>query len=407
MARAAVQSAPTVSCARSDVPHSIRVCGNLLVDSSGASVQLRGVNVGGLDGGAIFGRSPSNPWGGVTGTPTPNWSTIKTWGANAVRLTLNEASWLGLTCIDKGGIGTTVSNGVQSQNRPGARIKADPGGNYQATVRTSVAEATAAGLYVIIDLHLSAPGDACPTAQNAMADADHSIAYWSSIAGTFKGNPGVIFELFNEPFLDRAMLAGEAPWPALLNGEGTISSYQVQGSPSTIDEHWKNAGMQQMLDAVRATGAHNVVLTSTLSYSSSMGGWLQYHPTDRLNPGQIGAVWHAYPGGANYPGKVNCKDFPSCSARTMAAVLEIRAGGFPVVITEFGDPVGGTSAPLSAVLLPFADTNDIGYLAWTWDIWPGTPYYLISDAQGTPTAGFGTYVKAHYLCRSSHTRNCP
>ena len=56
---------------------SIRVSGNHLVDANGNTVQLRGVNVGGLDGVAIQGWSPSNPWGGVTGTPTPNWNTIR------------------------------------------------------------------------------------------------------------------------------------------------------------------------------------------------------------------------------------------------------------------------------------------------------------------------------------------
>ena len=327
-----------------------------------------------------------------------------------MRLTLNEASWLGLTCVDEGGVGSVVTNGVKVANVPGQLIKADPGGNYQSTVATSVADATAAGLYVIIDLHLAAPGNACPTVQNAMADADHSLAYWTSMATTFKKYPNVIFELFNEPFLDQVTLTDNAPWVDLLNGGGTLTSFLAQTPSSpwqiSVPYTWHNAGMQQMLDAVRATGATNVVLTSTLAYSSSMGGRLQYHPTDSLNPSQVGAVWHAYPGGASYPAQVDCIGMPTCSAQTMAAAQAIMSAGYPVVITEFGDPVGGTSAPLSQVLLPFADTNGISYMAWAWDIWPGTTYYLITDAAGTPTAGFGAYVKAHYLCRAAGTATC-
>jgi endoglucanase len=41
--------------------------------------------------------------------------------------------------------------------------------------------------------------------------------------------------------------------------------------------------MQQMLDAVRATGATNVVLTSTNSYAGALYDWLQYKPTDPPN----------------------------------------------------------------------------------------------------------------------------
>jgi hypothetical protein len=391
---------------------SIHVSGNHLVDGNGNTVQLRGVNVSGLEGVAIGGWSPSNAWGSVTGTPTPNWTTIKTWGVNAVRLPLNEASWLGLTCADDGGYGSVVTNGVKVHNVPGQIVKADPGGNYQSTVATSVAEATAAGLYVIIDLHLAAPGNLCPMAQNAMADADHSIAFWTSLATMLKTYPNVIFELFNEPFLDMVTLTNNAPWTDLINGGGTLTSFMAQTPSSpwqmSVAFTWQNAGMQQMLDAVRATGATNVILTSTLGYAGSIGGWLQYHPTDSLNPSQIGAVWHAYPASATYPAQVGCTGgLPACSAQTMAAAQAIMAAGYPVVLTEFGDPVGGTSAPLSQVLLPFADTNGISYMAWTWDIWPGTTYYLITDAAGTPTAGYGAYVKAHYLCRAAGTTSCP
>jgi len=400
-------AAQRAECGPAVPAKAIRVCGRNLVDAQGAALQLRGVNVGGLDGVAVQGWSPANPWGGVTGTPTPDWKAIKAWGANAVRLTLNEASWLGLTCIDRNGTGKTVVNGTQHQNEPGALIKADPGGNYQATVARSVAEATAAGLFVIVDLHLSAPADACPMTQNAMADADHSIDFWTSVATAFKASSNVLFELFNEPFLDQAPLVQGDPWTVLRDGNGTLRSYRVPGTPDTVSAAWRSAGMQQMLDAVRATGASNVVLTSTLAYSSAMGGWLQHHPIDTLHPSQIAAVWHAYPGDSRYPAQVNCIGLPQCSARTMQAVQDILAAGFPVVLTEFGDPVGGTAAPLSSMLLPFADANGIGYLAWTWDIWPGTPFYLITDAAGTPTAGFGAYVKAHLLCRAAGTATCP
>lgn len=383
---------------------SIKVSGNHLVDANGNTVQLRGVNIAGLEFVAVSGWSAGNPWGMQTGDPTPNWETVKTWGTNAVRLPLNEASWLGLSCIDLGG----------NAGKTGAIIKADPGGNYQATVEKSVADATAAGLYVILDLHWAAPNQGttpiCPTIQNPMADLDHSIAFWTSLASRFKNNPAVIFELFNEPFLDAKGPITDHTWQDLLSG-GKVEKViygDGHGSPSS-DLTWSTAGMQQMLDAVRATGATNVVLTSTLQWGSQMDGWLKYKPTDPI--GQLGAVWHAYPAS---PTQVGCvKDniisvgFPECSALEMSAVQAILAAGYPVAITEYGDAIGGTSAPWAAVLLPFADANGISYFAWTWDKWTlSKDNLLITDAAGTPTAGYGTYVKQHHLCRAAGTAVC-
>jgi endoglucanase len=383
---------------------SVHISGAHLVDGNGNVVQLRGVNVSGLEGVAIIGWNPKDPWGGI-GKPLPDWKAMKTWGVNAVRLPLNEASWRGGNCTDEGGFSFTYVNGVQTQDKPGQVIQTDPGNNYQATVIASVNSATAAGLYVILDLHLSAPGGACPTTQNAMADADHSVTFWTSLANAFKGYPSVVFELFNEPFLDQTSLQDHAPWPDLLNGTGTLSSYIVQGKPSIITYTWHNAGMQQMLNAVRAAGATNVVLTSTLAYSSQMDGWLHYHPTDSLKPSQVGAVWHAYPA-PNYPTQESCIGLPSCSSQIMTEVQRILAAGFPVVLTEFGDAIGG-NAPFASVLLPFADANGVGYLGWTWDAWKAPANVLITDMSGTPTVGYGAYVKAHYLCRAAGSVKCP
>ncbi len=377
--------------ATSTTSMSVSVSGNKLIDAQGNEIQLRGVNVSGLEGVAVQGWSPSNPWGGQTGTPTPDWSTMKTWGTNVVRLPLNEASWLGLSCIDEGGVGSTITNGVRTQNKPGTMVKADPGNNYQATVASSVAGATEAGFYVILDLHWAAPGDICPTLQNAMADADHSVAFWTSVANTFKNSPNVIFELFNEPFLDMTQaLVGDTPGPDLLNG-ATLTSVAAAtpGGTITVAHTWQSAGMQQMLNAVRATGATNVVITSTNSYAGAPYEWLQYKPTDSAN--QLAAVWHAYHN----------------SSQDMAAAQAIKAAGYPMIITEYGDAIGGSTAPTSSVILPFADANDISYLGWTWDVWPGVgAFVLITDAAGNPTQGYGTYVKAHYLCRAAGTAVC-
>ena len=186
---------------------SVRVQGNRFIDSAGNVVQLRGVRFSGFEFTAIQGwnlADPSGKQGGQVGGP--KWSAIAAWKANIVRIPMNEASWLGYSCTDTGGV---VHN-------------PDPGGNYKSAIQTQVTQANAAGLYVILDLHWTAPGTACPMLQTQMADNDHSIEFWTQVATAYKGNPAVMFELFNEPHLDFDF-SGD-PWTYMMKGTGGSSA---------------------------------------------------------------------------------------------------------------------------------------------------------------------------------------
>ena len=105
---------------------------------------------------------------------------IKAWATNAVRVPLNEDCWLGI-------------NGVPA---------AYAGSNYINAIVNYVNLLNQNGLYAILDLHWTAPGTTKATGQQPMPDQDHSPAFWSSVASTFKGNSSVIFDLFNEPYPD-------------------------------------------------------------------------------------------------------------------------------------------------------------------------------------------------------------
>ncbi len=261
------------------VAPAVSVRGNRLIDSAGNILQLRGVSFSGFEFVAIGGWSPADPSGGQAGQPNgPKWSAVKAWNANVVRLTLNETSWLGLTCVDTDGV---TRNG-------------DPGGNYRSAIATQVEQATAAGLYVILELHWSAPGNTCPMVQTQMANMDHSVTFWTSVASTFMANSSVMFSLYNEPYF-YALSSPLDEWSALMKG-GTFSYY-----PATSGTHnyqnimvtWSSAGMQTLLDAVRGTGATNVVLISGVEFGNNVSNWLASKPQDVLN--QVAAVWHPYP----------------------------------------------------------------------------------------------------------------
>ena len=380
----------------------IRVASGRLVDSKGQTVQLRGANVAGLEYVAVQGWDPGNPWGSQSGTATPDWKLIKSWGMNVVRLPLNEASWLNLSCVTLGVAGTVVREGRSQAAHVGSHLQADPGGNYRATVLRSVNDALEAGLYVIVDLHWSAPDFICPMSQNSLADDSNAIPFWRSVADTFRNRPGVLFELFNEPTLtpDRS-----EHWELLLSG-GDQEEILTGGNPATVRIPWRAAGMQAMLDAVRSTGARNVVLVSGLSYAGNLRRWMKYRPVDPIQ--QMAVAWHAYPA-FNSTWGTSAYLETNAGPQAWHDVEAILEAGYPVVVTEFGDrnTQGTVGAPFAQRLLPWADRHGVSYVGWAWMISQSPCCVLIKDALGTPTPGYGEYVKSHYLCRAKGRPDCP
>jgi len=376
----------TVTISGSTPTHlAVSVQGNHLVDGKGSPLQLRGVNVSGLEYVAIQGWSAGDPWGGGQ---KPNWDAIKKWKANAVRLPLNEASWLGRACKDP---------------KSGAMRSTDPGRNYVATAVQSVDEATAVGFYVVLDLHWSAPGPYCPRMQNAMADADNSIEFWKSVAQTFKNQRNVAFELFNEPFITKD---GHSPvngdtaraWPYLMAGsrEAPFTGFaeaDAGGGSNDVKFRWQIATMQSMLDAIRATGAENVVLVGGQDYSQQLDGWAANHAADPLK--QMAAAWHAYPKFKAAFGTAE-ESQPNYYPQIYKDAQAILDAGFPILITEIGEVCtpGTPNAPEVTNVTKWADAHAVSVFGWTWDNWYSASNkecanVLILDRNGTPTPGYG------------------
>ena len=109
-----------------------------------------------------------------------------------------------------------------------------------------------------------------------MADADHSPAFWSSLATALRSDPGVVFDLYNEPH--------DISWSCWLNGCWTARGWKARG--------WKAAGMQSLLDAVRSTGATQPVLAAGLNWGGDLSGWLTHEPSDPDH--QLAASAHIY-----------------------------------------------------------------------------------------------------------------
>jgi endoglucanase len=304
----------------------VRVSGNHLVDDAGRTVRLLGVNRSGLEYACVQG------WGFADGpTDATSIAAMKTWSIDAVRLPLNEDCWLGI-------------NGVKTQYG---------GAAYRSYVKAFAARLSAAGLTVILDLHWSAPGTQRATGQQQMPDADHSPAFWSSVARAFRGNGSVVFDLYNEPH--------DVSWKCWRDGCG----------------RW--AGMQRLVNAVRAAGGRQPLMLGGLAWSNDLAGWLRWRPRDPLH--QLIASFHLY--------NFNACDTAACWNTTVEPVAVV----VPVVTGELGE--NDCAHGFIDGYMPWADAAGVSYLGWTWDTWNcNSGPALISGYDGTPTA-FGTGFQSH------------
>jgi endoglucanase len=290
-------------------------------------------------------------------------------GFNAVRLPLNETCWLGINGVNGAASGSSYITGVQ---------------NYVSLFRSN-------GIYVIVEMHWNAPGTFVASSQLPMADADHGVDFWKAVAAKFKGDPGVVFDLYNEPHLNStpkggfvAGGSGADPWSCWLNGGCTIT-------PQTWEQQtggYVVAGMQPMLDAVRGTGATNVVLAGGLNWAGDLSGWAAHAPHDTAS--NLAASAHVYYKPENCMGAACYSTLQDFSMDTQIPIVTGEVGEFDCAHTFLDS------------FMAWADMSGVSYLAWSWSLEPcgspGPSYSagpsLITDWNGTPTA-YGQGFKDH------------
>ncbi|MGW1878597.1 cellulase family glycosylhydrolase [Streptomyces sp. NPDC001975] len=327
----------------------LHVSGTKLVDAGGTAHRLLGVN---RSGGEFMCVQGYGIWDGPVDDAAIK--AIAGWKANAVRIPLNEECWLGLS-----------------------NVKPEYGGaNYINAVKDLVARVESFGMTPILDLHWSygqytgnsaGCSDVHATCQKPMPDAQYSPSFWSSVAGTFKDDPAALFDLFNEPYPDRATSTTTQAWQCWRDG-GTCPGigYEV-------------AGMQDLVDAVRSAGAKNVIMIGGLAYSNDLGQWPAYKPTDPA--GNLVAAYHVY--------NFNTCASESCWNSTLAPV----AAQVPLVAGEIGENT--CSHGFVDQVMKWFDDRGLSYLGWTWNTWDcSSGPSLISDYNGTPTA-YGAGLRDH------------
>jgi endoglucanase len=351
-------------CAPSAQALTIRVSGNHLVEGSGSqsqTVRLIGVNRSGSEYACASDDGQGGHGFGFFQGPVNDRSiqALKTWRVNAVALPLNEACWLG----GYGGLKAKFT-----------------GERYRAAIEGYVKRLNAHGIFVVLRLSGAGPGNhvygAAPgDSESPMADADHALKFWRSVATRFRNNHGVLFHAYDEPH--------KISWPCALNG-CTVNANGSDGEPRF--GRYRAVGHQAIVNAIRSTGATQPIIISGIDFAGTLDRWEQYMPKDPRH--QLVADWNSF----DYSG-----NFPSSKPD-----LTRVSRSHPVVIGGFGDT--DCNSDYSTKLMRFADGLGISYLAWTWNteqdyggcanalLGPTTAAYF----SGHPS-GFGKGVRAHFL----------
>lgn len=378
-------------------PLSISIVHNHFVNGAGHKIRLLGVNHTSAEYGCVDGFGYDD--GHFTGADA---AAIAKWGADAVRVPLNEDCWLGI-------------NG-----QPNSSEGADPPltrAGYRHEIVDYVGDLNRHGLFAILDLHWSAPGNQVALEQQPMPDMDHSPDFWTSVASTFKSNHAVVFDLYNEPYDPTDPRSGGDPnvsdkvtWNCWEDGTQNgpdggapcyTAAYDEQGNETTT---YRVAGLQTLLNAVRKAGAKQPVLAGGLDYANDLGdnnhgrSWMNHAPDDPLN--REAASFH------NYMGKV-C-DNATCWKNTIAPI----ATHVPVVTGEFDEDnfdeskCNAKASNFDERYMDWADSHGVSYLAWGWiveskaerDADGCSAFYLIDNySKYTPAQPNGVALHKHLL----------
>jgi hypothetical protein len=335
-------SSSAVPPAREGAALSISVAGPHLVDGAGRVVQLRGVSYSGAE--YACGRS-----GEVFDGPADDSlaDAIARWGANTVRVPINGQCWAAIP-------------------------------RYTDEIAKLVGLLHARGLYVILDLHWSAPPPMRADRLRPMPNAAKDPDTWRSISRRFADDAAVLFDAYNEPFPDRAGVEGN-PWKCWRDGCVVKDE----------DGAYRAAGMAELVSAIRSTGAKQPILLAGLDYANDVRDFLAYRPPDRA----LALSVHVYSFN-------RCRDEACWGAEIAPSLKQV-----PVVATEIGED--DCAHGFIDRFMRWSDEHGVSYLGWSFNPWDGASptacgaqkVALIADWSGEPTP-YGRGLRDHLLARA-------
>ena len=321
-----------------------RVQGNAILGADGNRYVFHGIGRDSLEyscwGDGHFDAQELSYLGAGTTT-----SSVTYWGANTVRLPLSEGIWL---------------HGQPSESCSASQ--------YQALVKQTVDTLTALKLNVILDLQWTDAGGQSLEAGGpwAMPDAD-SVTFWQQVAGIYQGYSNVLFELFNEPHPQQ--------WSCWAS-PCTLTDSQYSSDCRCVKAlTFQSVGLQALVNAVRNSGATNLVLVAGMDWGFDLSQISNYP----INGSNIVYDTHPYPYVEKQPNSWN-------------AAFGTISQQYAVISTESGEYDCGTG--YMSKLLSYFDAHQIGWIAWAWVVQGAPCSYpqLIQDYHGTPVPGMGQLI---------------
>lgn len=317
-------------------PKMLKVVGNRVQDTDGNDVWLQGVNAGGLE------TLPQDKQQ-IKSTVVA----IDEWKANCVRVPIKDDFWYGKSPY---------------QN--------DGGKEYRETIDRIVNLAANRGAYVVIDLH------------KYRAPKQEYVEFWKDCAAVYKNHPAVLFDLMNEPH--------GITWEVWRNGGfvgtkgGTDESAFLTDEEKKKNQGFESVGMQALVDAVRSTGAKNIVIAGGLAWCNDLTGIAEGYALDDPTGNGIMYSWHTYHWHTDWEKRV----LPA-------------AAKYPIFLGEVGADIKKMD------FIPAADQEDpytwvpdmLGFIQkhhihWTgWCFHPKASPVMISDWKYTPTPFWGQFAK--------------
>lgn len=189
--------------------------------------------------------------------------------------------------------------------------KALPDTYFKDHLEPAVRQATALGLYVIIDWHEIADVETV---------ADETAAFWEEMAPKFADHSNVLYEVFNEP-----MNLSNTSWTS-----------------------WKQYA-QPWVDQIRRDAPDRIILIGGPYWSQQIGG----ASSDPFVGDNLAYVGHIYPEGVG-PGDLLGETGPIAQA----------ASNRPVIITEWGFNDNATQTSFGEPLKAFIEAHGLSWTAW-------------------------------------------
>lgn len=296
----------TLDRAQWDMSMMLRAEGDHLVNGRGETVRLAGVNVSSLESVAT---GDGNFWDHY-------YLAIEDWKCNCLRINLHPKFW----------------------NSDDAAVRRQ----YREYIDKAVREAVRYGVYVVLNDH------------RYFAPDESDRTYWQEMAQRYGGCPNVIFGLYNEPH--------DVTWDEWRNG----SHGAIREAVDWMGNHHKKAiiGMQDLLEAVRSTGAKNLVTVTTLNSGSVTEGLLAENAllTDTTGNGVLYEI-HNYGYGFSFE-----KHHSEVLGKVPLYMGEFNANNGPHKFQDAIEPwdlEDDESRTYMSDIMAFIDRWELSFTAWT------------------------------------------